>query len=70
MENLISYNETRLNKLGYRFDYLAKLIDIRKNQIEIKLDGENIYSVHSLEKDYEIELAFSDGSIKARIIDG
>lgn len=70
MENLISYNETRLNKLGYRFDYLAKLIDIRKNQIGIKLDGENIYSVHSLEKDYEIELAFSDGSIKARIIDG
>lgn len=70
MENLISYNETRLHKLGYRFDYLAKLIDIRKNQIEIKFDGKNIYSVHSLEKDYEIELAFSDGSIKARIIDG
>lgn len=70
MENELSYNESKLNKLAYKFNYLEKLIDIRKNQIEIKLGDKNIYSVYSLKNDDEVELVFSDGSLKARIING
>ena len=70
MENALSYNESRLNKLAYKFNYLEKLIDIRKNQIEIKLGEKNIYSAYSLKNDDEVELVFSDGSLKARIIHG
>lgn len=70
MVDALSYNETRKKNLTYKFSYVEKLIDMRKKQIEIRAGGENIYSAHSLRRDDEIELVFSDGSLKARIIDG
>lgn len=70
MESLLTYNGTKLNNLTHKFDYLTKLIDMRKNQIEINFDGKNIYSAHSLKIGDEFDLVFSDGKLKARIIDG
>ena len=70
MESTLGHHETKLKNLGYKFDYLAKIIDMRKNQIEINFDSKNIYSVHSLKIGDEIELVFSDGKLQARIIDG
>ena len=70
MESLLTYNGTKLNNLTHKFDYLTKLIDMRKNQIEINFDGTNIYSAHSLKIGDEFDLVFSDGKLKARIIDG
>ena len=70
MESLLTYNGTKLNNLTHKFDYLIKLIDMRKNQIEINFDGKNIYSAHSIKIGDEFELVFSDGKLKARIIDG
>lgn len=70
MKSLLTYNGTKLNNLTHKFDYLTKLIDMRKNQIEINFDGTNIYSAHSLKIGDEFDLVFSDGKLKARIIDG
>ena len=70
MESSLTYTETKLKTLTNKFGYLAKLIDIRKNQIEINFDGKNIYSAHSIKIGDEFELVFSDGKLKARIIDG
>lgn len=70
MESLLTYNGTKLNNLTHKFDYLTKLIDMRKNQIEINFDGTNIYSAHSLKIGDGFDLVFSDGKLKARIIDG
>lgn len=70
MESLLTYNGTKLNNLTHKFDYLTKLIDMRKNQIEINFDGTNIYSAHSLKIGDEFDLVLSDGKLKARIIDG
>ncbi|WP_311479995.1 exodeoxyribonuclease VII large subunit [uncultured Anaerococcus sp.] len=70
MKSLLTYNGTKLNNLTHKFDYLTKLIDMRKNQIEINFDGTNIYSAHSFKIGDEFDLVFSDGKLKARIIDG
>ena len=70
MENLFFYSESKQKNLSHKFDYIAKLIDMRKNQIEIKVDDKNIYSGHSLKIGDEFDLVFSDGKLKARIIDG
>ena len=70
IERSLTYNETKLKSLTNKFGYLVKLIDMRKNQIEINFGGKNIYSVHSMKIGDEFDLIFSDGKLKARIIDG
>lgn len=70
IENSFTYNENKLKNLTIKFDYLGRVIDMQKNQIEIKIDDRNIYSAHCLKIGDEIYLVFSDGQIKARIIDG
>lgn len=70
IEGVLSSNELRLKNIGNKLDYLCKILDIRKKQIEIILNQNSIYSYHSLSKGDEIELRFSDGCVKARIIDG
>lgn len=70
IENTIFYNKNKLNNLSYKFDVLDKILELRKKEIEIFLLDKNIYSAHSLSLGDEIELKFSDGNRKARIIDG
>lgn len=70
MESVISYNKNKLKNLSYRFIVVEKMLELRKKEIEILLDSNNIYSANSLDVGDEIELKFSDGNRKARIIDG
>ncbi|WP_311492334.1 exodeoxyribonuclease VII large subunit [uncultured Anaerococcus sp.] len=70
MEKVFSFNESRLKNLENKFKYTKKLIDIRKNQIEIKFGDKVVYSAHNLCYGDKVELVFSDGIVKARIIDG
>ena len=60
MKSLLTYNGTKLNNLTHKFDYLTKLIDMRKNQIEINFDGTNIYSAHSFKIGDEFDLVFTE----------
>ncbi len=70
MDDIIYYNQNKLNNLSYKFGVLEKMLDLRKREIEILIKDNKIYSAHSLNLGDEIELKFSDGSRKARIIDG
>lgn len=70
IDGVIYHNQNKLNNLSYKFDVLEKMIELRKKEIEILLRDDKIYSAHSLNVGDEIELKFSDGIRKARIIDG
>lgn len=70
IESTIIYNQNKLNNLNYRISVLEKILELRKTEISIFYSDEIVYSAHSLQIGDEIELKFSDGSRKARIIDG
>lgn len=70
IKNVFSYNENKFKNLAIKLDYVEKLIDVRKQHFEIKFDGKNVYSAHSLTEGDQIELIFVDGKLKARIING
>ena len=66
-----SYNKDKLSLLKSRLISSKKLIDIRKESIGIsKLNGDPIFSKHSLKDGDEIEISFSDGKIRAVVKDG
>ena len=66
-----SINEDRLRIIKMDLDKQKNIIDLKKDMIEIKnAKFENIYSSKSLNIGDEITIEFSDGKIKAEIIDG
>ena len=70
IKDLFTYKEDKIIELGRRLDYTEKLIDLRKEQIEVRLRDKPIYSSHSLKDGDEVIVKFSDGLVKARIING
>lgn len=71
MDASLSSQETRLNILDTRLRLAKNLIDARKENIRIRdKNSREIYSKHSLKSGDIIEVNFSDGSIKAEVIDG
>ena len=65
------HNEAKLSNLGLRLKAAKNIIDIKKESIEIlnQSDGK-IFSKHSLSSGDEFFVEFSDGRIKAVVIDG
>ncbi len=71
MADSISFKANKLNLLESKLNSIELLIENRKQNIVIKdLNDKNIYSKHSLRADDEIDIVFSDGRVRARIIDG
>lgn len=70
IQDNIIYNSNKMKNLSYRLDVLEKMLELRKKEIEILFEDKNVYSAYSLNIGDELELKFSDGSRKARIIDG
>lgn len=69
--NKLNYNEQRLNMVENRLKSADRILQIRKKNIGI-FDDNNvpIYSKYSLNQGDNIDIRFSDGSIKAVVIDG
>lgn len=70
IQDNIIYNSNKMKNLSHRLDVLEKMLELRKKEIEILFEDKNVYSAYSLNIGDELELKFSDGSRKARIIDG
>lgn len=70
IQDNLNYNNNKIKNLSYKFDVLEKILEFRKKEIEILFKDKKIYSAHNLKMGDELEIKFSDGSRKARIIDG
>lgn len=70
IQDNLDYNNNKIKNLSYKFDVLEKILEFRKKEIEILFKDKKIYSAHNLKMGDELEIKFSDGSRKARIIDG
>lgn len=70
IQDNLNYNNNKIKNLSYKFDVLEKILEFRKKEIEILFKDKKIYSAHNLKMGDELELKFSDGIRKARIIDG
>lgn len=70
IQDNLNYNNNKIKNLSYKFDVLERILEFRKKEIEILFKDKKIYSAHNLKMGDELEIKFSDGSRKARIIDG
>lgn len=66
----LSINENRLKLIKFNLDHQRDIIELKKNMICVKFNDKKIYSAKSLDFGDRIILSFSDGDIKAEIIDG
>lgn len=66
----LSINENRLKLIKFNLDHQGDIIELKKNTICVKFNNKKIYSAKSLDFGDRIILSFSDGDIKAEIIDG
>lgn len=66
----LSINENRLKLIKFNLDHQGDIIKLKKNMICVKFNDKKIYSAKSLDFGDRIILSFSDGDIKAEIIDG
>lgn len=70
LKNSLSINENRLKLIKSNLDHQNDVINLKKSMIFVKAKDENIYSAKSLYVGDKIILGFSDGDVKAEIIDG
>ena len=71
LKNNLTFNKHRLSLLDTRLRASKSLIEARKENIVIKnYKDKQIFSKHSLSAGDEIAINFSDGRIKAVVIDG
>lgn len=70
LKNSLTINENRLRLIKSNLDYQNNVINLKKSMIFVKAKDKNIYSAKSLDVGDEIILGFSDGDVKAEIIDG
>lgn len=70
LKNSLSINENRLKLIKSNLDHQNDVINLKKSMIFVKAKDENIYSAKSLDVGDKIILGFSDGDVKAEIIDG
>ena len=70
LKNSLSINENRLRLIKSNLDHQNYVINIKKSMIFVKAKDKNIYSAKSLDVGDKIILGFSDGDVKAEIIDG
>ena len=70
LKNSLSINENRLRLIKSNLDYQNNVINLKKSMIFVKAKDKNIYTAKSLDVGDEIILGFSDGDVKAEIIDG
>ncbi|EGC82501.1 exodeoxyribonuclease VII large subunit [Anaerococcus prevotii] len=70
LKNSLSINENRLKLIKSNLDHQNDVINIKKSMIFVKAKDKNIYSAKSLDVGDKIILGFSDGDVKAEIIDG
>ena len=70
LKNSLSINENRLRLIKSNLDHQNDVINIKKSMIFVKAKDKNIYTAKSLDVGDEIILGFSDGDVKAEIIDG
>lgn len=70
LKNSLSINENRLRLIKSNLDYQNDVINLKKSMIFVKAKDKNIYSAKSLDVGDKIILGFSDGDVKAEIIDG
>lgn len=70
LKNSLSINENRLKLIKSNLDYQNDVINLKKSMIFVKAKDKNIYSAKSLDVGDKIILGFSDGDVKAEIIDG
>ena len=69
LKNSLSINENRLRLIKSNLDYQNDVINLKKSMIFVKAKDKNIYSAKSLDVGDKIILGFSDGDVKAEIID-
>lgn len=70
IKNSLSINENRLRLIKSNLDHQNDVINLKKSMIFVKAKDKNIYSAKSLDVGDKIILGFSDGDVKAEIIDG
>lgn len=70
LKNSFSINENRLRLIKSNLDHQNDVINLKKSMIFVKARDKNIYSAKSLYVGDKIILGFSDGDVKAEIIDG
>ena len=70
LKNSLLINENRLKLIKSNLDYQNDVINLKKSMIFVKAKDKNIYSAKSLDVGDKIILGFSDGDVKAEIIDG
>ncbi len=70
LKNSLSINENRLKLIKSNLDHQNDVINLKKSMIFVKAKDKNIYSAKSLDVGDKIILGFSDGDVKAEIIDG
>lgn len=70
LKNSLSINENRLRLIKSNLDHQNDVINLKKSMIFVKANDKNIYSAKSLDIGDRIILGFSDGDVKAEIIDG
>ena len=70
LKNSLLINENRLKLIKSNLDHQNDVINLKKNMIFVKARDKNIYSAKSLDVGDKIILGFSDGDVKAEIIDG
>ncbi|WP_130819892.1 exodeoxyribonuclease VII large subunit [Anaerococcus vaginimassiliensis] len=70
IKNSLSINENRLKLIKSNLDHQNDVINLKKSMIFVKARDKNIYSAKSLYVGDKIILGFSDGDVKAEIIDG
>lgn len=67
----LSYNEQRLDLAYNRLKSVDKILEMRKQNISVLSgDKKHIFSKFSLKDGDQIEINFSDGSVKAVVVDG
>lgn len=70
LKNSLLINENRLKLIKSNLDHQNDVINLKKSMIFVKARDKNIYSAKSLDVGDKIILGFSDGDVKAEIIDG
>lgn len=70
LKNSLLINENRLKLIKSNLDHQNDIINLKKSMIFVKARDKNIYSAKSLDVGDKIILGFSDGDVKAEIIDG
>ena len=70
LKNSLSINENRLSLIKSNLDHKKDIIELKKTMIYVKVKDKKIYSAKSLYVGDKIVLGFSDGDVKAEIIDG